>query len=119
MATNGLGFGWTDQTIYKIGVDWTINEKWNARAGWNYGKSPIPEDQVLFNMLAPATPEHHLTFGGGYFFTEDVTLDANVMIAFVNTIKGPTAFGPGGAPVKWFKCIDCDGAVQFRCNFRY
>jgi long-chain fatty acid transport protein len=97
---NGLGFGWTDQTIYKIGVDWAINEKWNARAGWNYAKSPIPDDQVLFNMLAPATPEHHLTFGGGYYFTDDVVLDASVMIAFVNTIKGPTAFGPGGALVE-------------------
>jgi long-chain fatty acid transport protein len=95
----GLGFGWQDQTIYKIGVDWRINEKWNARAGWNYGESPIPETEVLFNMLAPATPEHHLTFGGGYLFTENVSLDANVMVAFVNTIKGPTAFGPGGATV--------------------
>jgi long-chain fatty acid transport protein len=98
-GADGLGFGWVDQTIYKIGVDWSINEKWNARMGWNYGKSPIQEDQVLFNMLAPATPEHHLTFGGGYYFTEDVSLDANVMIAFLNTIKGPTAFGPGGAYV--------------------
>lgn len=98
-GANGLGFGWTDQTIYKLGFDWAINDKWNARAGWNYGEAPIPETEVLFNMLAPATPEHHLTFGGGYFFTEDVTLDANVMIAFLNTIKGPTAFGPGGAPV--------------------
>lgn len=98
-GSKGLGFGWTDQTIYKLGVDWAYNEKINLRAGWNYGKSPIPETEVLFNMLAPATPEHHLTFGGGYFFTENVSLDANVMIAFVNTIKGPTAFGPGGAPV--------------------
>ena len=96
----GLGFGWTDQTIYKVGVDWSINEKWNARAGWNYGESPVPETEVLFNMLAPATPEHHLTFGGGYYFTEDVVLDANVMIAFLNTIKGPTAFAPGGAVVE-------------------
>lgn len=94
---NGLGFGWTDQTVYKLGVDWTINEKWNARVGWNYAESPIPDDQVLFNMLAPATPEHHLTFGGGYYFTDDVVLDASVMIAFLNTIKGPTPFGPGGA----------------------
>lgn len=98
-GANGLGFGWTDQTIYKLGVDWTFSEKINLRAGWNYAKSPIPEDQVLFNMLAPATPEHHLTLGGGYFFTENVTLDANFMIAFLNTIKGPTAFGPGGAQV--------------------
>lgn len=95
----GLGFGWTNQTIYKVGVDWQYSEKINLRAGWNYGKSPIPNDQVLFNMLAPATPEHHLTFGGGYRINDEISLDANVMIAFLNTIKGPTAFGPGGSPV--------------------
>jgi len=95
----GLGFGWTDMTVYKIGVDWAFNEQWNFRAGYNYGKSPIPETEVLFNMLAPATPEQHFTFGAGYFFTEDVTLDANVMIVPVNTIKGPTAFSPTGGPV--------------------
>lgn len=99
-GADGLGFGWDDQTVYKIGVDWQVTEKWNARAGWNYAKSPIANDQVLFNMLAPATPEHHLTFGGGYAFTENLTVDGNVMIAFVNTIKGPTPFGPGGAQVQ-------------------
>jgi len=97
---NGLGFGWTDQTVYKLGVDWKFNEKLNLRAGWNYAKSPIPEDQVLFNMLAPATPEHHLTLGGGYMFTPTVSLDTNFMVAFTNTIKGPTAFGPGGNVVQ-------------------
>jgi long-chain fatty acid transport protein len=99
-GADGLGFGWEDQTSYKLGVDWMINEKWNARAGWNYGESPIQDDQVLLNMMAPATVEHHLTFGGGYNFSENVVLDASVMIAFLNTIKGPTAFGPGGAPVE-------------------
>ena len=95
----GLGFGWTDQTVYKLGANWAINDTWSARAGWNYAESPILEKEVLFNMLAPATPEHHLTLGGGYYFTENVVLDANLMIAFLNTIKGPTAFGPGGAVV--------------------
>ena len=99
-GANGLGFGWTDQTVYKLGVDWKYSEKINLRAGWNFGKSPIPEDQVLFNMLAPATPEHHLTLGGGYIFNEDFTLDVNFMMAFLNTIKGPTAFGPGAAIVE-------------------
>jgi long-chain fatty acid transport protein len=98
-GSKGLGFGWQSRNVYKIGVDWQYNEKINLRVGWNYGKSPIPETEVLFNMLAPATPEHHLTFGGGYLFTENVSLDANVMIAFINTIKGPTAFSPTGGPV--------------------
>jgi len=96
---NGLGFGWTDQTIYKVGVNWAINEKWSARAGWNYGKSPIPKDQVLFNMLAPATPEHHMTLGVGYEINETFVVDGSFVYAFSNAINGPTAFGPGGATV--------------------
>ena len=96
---NGLGFGWTDQTIYKIGAAWAINEKWNGRAGWNYGKSPIPEDQVLFNMLAPATPEHHLTVGVGYEINETFVIDGSFVYAFSNPINGPTAFGPEGKTV--------------------
>lgn len=98
-GTKGLGFGWTNQTIYKLGVDWHYSESISLRAGYNYGKSPIPEDQVLFNMLAPATPEHHLTVGAEYIIDKDYTLSVNYMHAFLNTIKGPTAFAPGGATV--------------------
>ena len=95
----GLGFGWKDQTVLKLGVDWQIDEKWNARAGWNYAKSPIRPDQVLFNMLAPATPEHHITFGVGYELSETYVLDGSLVYAFSNPINGPTAFGKGGAIV--------------------
>jgi long-chain fatty acid transport protein len=96
---NGLGFGWTDQTVYKIGVNWAIDEKWAARAGWNYAKAPIESDQVLLNMLAPATVEKHLTLGLGYTLSETYIIDGSLVYAFENTIEGPTPFGPGGATV--------------------
>jgi len=95
---DGLGFGWTNQTIYKVGANWNINDKWSARAGWNYGKSPIPDDQVLFNMLAPATPEHHLTLGVGYELNETFVIDGSFVYAFSNAISGPTVFNPTGGP---------------------
>ena len=97
---NGMGFGWVNQTVYKLGVDWVYDEKVNLRAGLNYGESPIQEDQVLFNMLAPATTELHLTLGGSYNFNKDYELAVNYMHAFENVISGPTAFGPGGATVE-------------------
>lgn len=59
----GLGFGWKDMTVYKVGVDWVLNERWSVRAGYNYAKTPIREDQLTFNTLAPATVEHHYTVG--------------------------------------------------------
>ncbi|RDH86149.1 MAG: hypothetical protein DIZ80_01385 [endosymbiont of Galathealinum brachiosum] len=97
---NGMGFGWVDQTIYKLGVDWSYSEKINLRAGLNYGESPIQSEEVLFNMLAPATPESHITIGASYMFNKDYELAVNYMHAFENVITGPTAFGPGGSVVE-------------------
>jgi long-chain fatty acid transport protein len=89
-----MGFGWTNQTVYKLGFDYKYSKNLSIRAGYNYGKSPIPEDQVLFNMLAPATVEKHVTFGTTYTLANKDELSFSFMHAFENVIKGPTMF-PG------------------------
>jgi long-chain fatty acid transport protein len=98
---NGMGFGWEDQTVYKLGVDYQYRKNLTVRTGVNYGETPIPENQVLFNLLAPATVELHLTFGATYELKNKSELSFNLMRAFENTIKGQTAFGPiaGVVPV--------------------
>jgi len=94
----GLGFGWQDQMVYKLGINYQYNSKWAFRAGYNYGKSPINESsQLLFNLLAPATVEHHMTLGASYAPNKNMEWSANFMHAFKNTLKGPTRFPPAGA----------------------
>lgn len=93
---NGMGFGWVDQTIYKLGFEYAYNNKMTLRAGWNYSETPIEDDQVLFNFLAPATVEHHLTLGGTYDIAEDYELSFHYIHAFKNTITGKTPFYPEG-----------------------
>lgn len=91
----GMGFGWRDQTVRKLGVEHKYNKNVTLRAGYNYGKSPIQEDQVLFNMLAPATSEKHYTFGTTYERKDDdITL--TFMYSPEKIIKGPTMF-PGAS----------------------
>lgn len=63
---DGMGFGWTNQTVYKLGVQYGVNNRLLVRAGYNYGKSPIPDDQMSFNTLAPATVEKHYSVGFTY-----------------------------------------------------
>lgn len=92
----GMGFGWTNQTVYKLGFDYKYRSNLVLRAGVNYGKAPIPRDQVLFNMLAPATTERHITFGGTYTLANKDELSFGFMHAFENTISGPTAFRSSG-----------------------
>lgn len=59
----GMGFGWQDQTVYKFGLAYKLNQQWTLKAGYNYGRSPIPNDQLAFNTLAPAVVERHYSAG--------------------------------------------------------
>jgi long-chain fatty acid transport protein len=100
-SDNGPGWGWTDQTVYKLGVNYAYSQKLTLRAGWNYGKAPIPEDQVMFNILAPATVEHHLTLGSTYAIAKGTELTLSYMHAFTKEINGPGSIPSsmlGGAP---------------------
>ena len=93
----GLGFGWTDQTVIKLGIEYLYSNKITLRAGLNHGDAQIPEDQVLFSMLAPATIEDHVTMGASYKWDEDIEISVSYVHAFENIITGPTAFQPPGA----------------------
>ena len=63
---NGFGFGWNDQWVYKLGINYDYSDRWTLRGGVNYGESPIDSDQNLFNILAPGVVEWHLTLGLTY-----------------------------------------------------
>lgn len=73
-ADQGLGFGWVDQTVYKLGLVYKYSDKLTLRTGYNYGKSPIPDDQLLFNLLAPGVTEKHVTLGFTYSLGEQSIL---------------------------------------------
>lgn len=81
---NSFGFGWRDQTIYKLGAMYKLNKHWSFRAGWNYGESPIQDDQLLFNLLAPAVTEHHATVGVTWAISRAADIDFTVERAFKN-----------------------------------
>ncbi|OYY93378.1 MAG: hypothetical protein B7Y41_11415 [Hydrogenophilales bacterium 28-61-23] len=77
----GMGFGWSDQVVHKFGVQYEVNNKLTVRAGYNYGKSPIANDQVTFNTLAPAVTEQHYSVGFTYKLEKDVELTGFYMYA--------------------------------------
>lgn len=81
----GMGFGWRDQTVYKLGVQYGVNNRLLVRAGYNYGKTPIPDDQVTFNLLAPATVEHHYSIGFTYRANDNLEVSGTYMYAASNS----------------------------------
>jgi long-chain fatty acid transport protein len=81
----GMGFGWDNMTVYKLGVQYGVNNRLQVRAGYNYGKSPIPDNQVTFNMLAPATVERHYSVGFTYRPNETLEVSGSYMYAAANS----------------------------------
>ena len=93
----GFGFGWSNQTVYKLGAEYQYNKDLSLRTGINYAETTIANDQLLFNLIAPATVETHVTLGATYNFSPDIELSASYVHAFENTITGKTMFQPLGS----------------------
>lgn len=103
-SDSGPGFGWRDMTIYKVGIDYAVTPKWTLRAGYNYGKQPIPQSQTFFNILAPVTTESYYTVGTTWNPGNSWEISAYYMYAPENKVRGngsiPSAFGGGEADIR-------------------
>ena len=91
---DGAGFAWDDMTVYKIGLQWARSEQWTYRFGYSYGEQPIPDSDVLFNILAPGVIEQHATFGLTYTFANQSELDFSLAYAFENDVTGTNPLDP-------------------------
>jgi len=102
--SSGPGFGWKDVTVFKLGASYNVNESLTLRAGYNHTDQPIKGSEALFNTLAPAVVQDHLTFGGTYKLPNNAELSFNYVHAFSNTVHGanaiPIEFGGGNVDLK-------------------
>jgi long-chain fatty acid transport protein len=85
----GAGFGWRDVTAYKFGVQWVTSESLTLRAGYAYARQPIPESEVLFNILAPGVIEQHATVGASAKVGEKSKAHLSLVRAFSKSVTGP------------------------------
>jgi Long-chain fatty acid transport protein len=70
---------WSDQFVYKVGVQYTVIPMIVLRAGYNYGKMPLNSDRAFENIAFPAVSEHHITAGLGINLTKQFTLNIGGM----------------------------------------
>ncbi len=95
---NGMGFGWEDINIYRLGAEYDHNDQWTFRAGLSVNDQTIPDSQVLFNILAPAVIERHATVGFSYRPDKQSEWSFAYMRAFSEDVTtSQTAFGIPGA----------------------
>lgn len=95
-ADNGPGFGWEDQTVYKIGVKQQLNDGLALMAGYNRGDSPVSGGVTTLNVLAPAVVEEHVSVGFEKKLTPKSKIVGSYIHALENTVEGTATVPPPG-----------------------
>ncbi|MGQ9797679.1 MAG: OmpP1/FadL family transporter [Ignavibacterium sp.] len=84
---NGAGFGRKGITAVKFGVMYKAIENYTLMAGYFYNDNPIKESEVLFNILAPAVIQNHITASVTRKISEDSDLTLAFIYALSNSVK--------------------------------
>ncbi len=94
-SNKGAGFGWDDMDVFKFGLEWERTAQWTYRFGYSYSDDqPIPDSEVMFNILAPAVIEQHINFGFTRTFASQNELNFALMYALNNDIEGDNPLDP-------------------------
>lgn len=96
-GSNGPGFGWEDTGIIKVGYQYDAGN-WQARVGYSHNDQPIPDSEVLFNILAPGVVDDHWSLGYSMNVGKSSSLDFSFTYMPSTKVKGgnPLAATPGG-----------------------
>jgi long-chain fatty acid transport protein len=92
----GAGFGWKDMTTVKGGVQLHAANGWTWRAGYSYGQQPIPENEMLFNILAPGVIQQHVSVGFSKTLAGGRDVHLALTRAFSNEVTGPNVLEAPG-----------------------
>ncbi|MCZ4303370.1 outer membrane protein transport protein [Zoogloeaceae bacterium G21618-S1] len=91
-SDEGPGFGWRDQTVWRIGVAHQLNDALTLRAGYSHGSQILDSKSTFLGILAPAANRKHWTLGATIAVAPDMELSLAYARSPKETVKGD---GPG------------------------
>jgi long-chain fatty acid transport protein len=110
---DGAGFGWKDMTVVKGGVQVHAANGWTVRAGYSYGQQPVPEKEVLFNILAPGIIQQHATVGFSKKLAGGRDVHFALTRAFSNEVAGSNVLEAPGQQEIALRMDEWDVEVGF------
>ena len=117
-------FLWEDQSVIALGYEYSA-KNWAARVDYNYGASPLSTDidsngnnfgPIVGSMMAfPAVAESHITLGGSYTFTEQMSVD----LAYVYASGSATVDVPAGLGGGSFTATNNQNSISVALNYGF
>lgn len=98
-GSNGPGFGWRDQTIYRLGLEYTLTQSLTVRGGYIYARSLANGEQNLLNSMLINVVRSYLTVGASWLVNPCNEISFFYAHGFVHKIKGhDSVTGKSGGP---------------------
>ncbi len=97
-GSDGAGFGWQDINVWKLGVQYALNDQWTLRGGYKHSGNPIRSQDVTFNILAPGVVQNQWTLGATWEIDPQSEITGAFMVAQNHSVTGPSLFVGFGAP---------------------
>ncbi|MBX3174465.1 MAG: outer membrane protein transport protein [Gemmatimonadaceae bacterium] len=111
------GFGWEDIAVVAAGLEYKLSDRVTLRGGYHYTGNPIPDEQSMFNIPAPAIVQQHVTGGVGFAIRPGVELNIGAYQAFENNIEG-AMYRPMAIPGTSVKNTMSETSLLFGFTFR-
>jgi long-chain fatty acid transport protein len=92
-GSSGTGFGWQNIDVWKIGVQYQVNDQWTIRGGYNHTDNPITPADVTFNILAPGVVKDQYSAGLSFKVNKTSEISAAFMYAQHNSVTGTSLIG--------------------------
>ncbi|BAL24181.1 OmpP1/FadL family transporter [Azoarcus sp. KH32C] len=87
------GFGWKDQTVWRVGAAYAVSEALTLRAGYSHGTQILDRRDTFLGVLAPSANRRHYTVGASWAMAKDKELS----VAYAKSLK-ERVNGSGPAP---------------------
>lgn len=103
-SKSGPGFGWRNQTFFRLGIDYNWTECLTLRAGFRHATQVTRRSQTALNILTIDVVQDVLTFGATYALNQCNEVSFVYAHGFNRRVRGdhalPPAFGGGNVHIE-------------------
>jgi long-chain fatty acid transport protein len=90
-ASNGPGYGWRNQHVYRFGASYELNPRWTVRAGTSLASKLIPDSEATFATTSPLMASDHYSIGATFALDKNTELTGSYIRAMNATVHGTGA----------------------------
>lgn len=90
-ASNGPGFGWRDQNVFRTGVNYKVTDRLQLRGGVSLANHQVPDREATLISIAPCDQPKSFSLGASYQVSSDLEVVGAYMQDFNHITRGDAA----------------------------